>query len=263
MYDKSKDYVKALALDKEAKRIFDSINDSQFSAFAQMAIGGIYSELKETDTALRYARLAYDSASKTENNWVTSYTLLSLGKIYTELKETDSALSCFNQALSSVYNDVELVCDCYLSIAKLYQQRVQKDSSVLYGRKSLDLALQSGFYIDAINASIFLSNAYEKDDIKQSLYFSRQAITYKDSLNSIAQSATQEAFTNFDEQQREQEIENTKTKFQNRLNIYILLSGLLILLLVAIGLWRRNIYRKKSFALLQKQKQKQEKKKKK
>jgi signal transduction histidine kinase len=57
------------------------------------------------------------------------------------------------------------------------------------------------------------------------------------------------------EQELQQKIEQSKLQYKSRLNIYILLAGLLILLIVAVGLWRWNIYRKKSFALLQKQKQ--------
>ena len=53
----------------------------------------------------------------------------------------------------------------------------------------------------------------------------------------------------------QQTIQQTQLKYRNRLNVYILLAGLLILLIVALGLWRRNIYKQKSFALLQKQKE--------
>jgi len=63
----------------------------------------------------------------------------------------------------------------------------------------------------------------------------------------------------FNEQMRQQElqqtIQQTQLKYRNRLNVYILLAGLLILLIVALGLWRRNIYKQKSFALLQRQKE--------
>jgi lysyl-tRNA synthetase class II len=57
------------------------------------------------------------------------------------------------------------------------------------------------------------------------------------------------------QQELKQKIEQNQLQYRNRLNVYVLLAGLLILLLVAGGLWRRNIYRKKSFVLLQKQKQ--------
>ena len=57
------------------------------------------------------------------------------------------------------------------------------------------------------------------------------------------------------QQELQQTIQQTQLKYRNRLNVYMLLTGLLILLIVALGLWRRNIYKQKSFALLHKQKE--------
>src|SRR4030095_16342987 len=36
-------------------------------------------------------------------------------------------------------------------------------------------------------------------------------------------------------------------------NIIVLLAGLIIILIISIGLWRKNIYKQKSYAILQKQ----------
>jgi len=52
-----------------------------------------------------------------------------------------------------------------------------------------------------------------------------------------------------------QKIKQNDLRYRNRLNVYALLAVLIILLLLAGGLWRRNVYKQRSFALLQKQKQ--------
>jgi signal transduction histidine kinase len=63
----------------------------------------------------------------------------------------------------------------------------------------------------------------------------------------------------FNEQLRQQELQQQLAQanlvFRNRLNIYFLLGGLVILLIVAGGLWRRNVFKQRSYALLQRQKQ--------
>ena len=53
----------------------------------------------------------------------------------------------------------------------------------------------------------------------------------------------------------QQKLQQSESQYRNRLNIYMLAAGLLILLIVAGGLWRKNIYKQKSLSLLQKQKQ--------
>jgi signal transduction histidine kinase len=57
-----------------------------------------------------------------------------------------------------------------------------------------------------------------------------------------------------EEQEKQQAAEQAQAKYRNRLFYYLLLAGLLILSTVAGGLWRRNVYRKKSIAQLQRQK---------
>jgi len=57
------------------------------------------------------------------------------------------------------------------------------------------------------------------------------------------------------QQELQQKIEQEHLVNKNRQNIIILLAGLIIILVIAIGLWRKNIYKQKSYAILQKQKQ--------
>ncbi len=57
------------------------------------------------------------------------------------------------------------------------------------------------------------------------------------------------------QQELKQKIEQEQLANRNRQNIIILLGGLFMVLIVAIGLWRKNIYKQKSYTVLQKQKQ--------
>jgi signal transduction histidine kinase len=59
----------------------------------------------------------------------------------------------------------------------------------------------------------------------------------------------------FDEQLRRNEIESAKRTFRSRLQIYGLLSGLMVILLVAILLWRSARQKEKAYALIRAQKQ--------
>ena len=58
----------------------------------------------------------------------------------------------------------------------------------------------------------------------------------------------------FNEQQRQQEMQAAEKAYQNRLQKYLLLAGLAGVLLVVIFLWRNNQQRQKSNAILQRQK---------
>ena len=141
------------------------------------------------------------------------YILLQLGRVQDELGNTDLALSYFRQALPNVDAD-EQFATCYLSIAQLYQRIGKQDSAVFYGAKSLELARKSGLYNNIIDASLFLSPIYENKDLQQALLYSKNAISYKDSLHMMAESATQETFADLDEQERQREIEDAKAELK-------------------------------------------------
>ncbi len=183
IYENSKDYTKAINLYRKAKKAFDSINDSIFSPFAQLAIGKMYLAMHQLDSALYNCEAAYKNAVQIKDNWVPQDILLQLGRIHNELGNTDLALSYFRQTLSKASYANE-VCACYLSIAQLYRKTGTPDSAVFYAGKSLALARESGFYNDIIDASLLLSDIYEKKDPQQALLYSKKAINYKDSLSS-------------------------------------------------------------------------------
>src|SRR4030095_13116564 len=58
----------------------------------------------------------------------------------------------------------------------------------------------------------------------------------------------------FEEQEKQKEIEASKQTYRGRLRMYVLLSGLVALLLIAGILLRSNRHKQKAFVLLQKQK---------
>jgi two-component system, NtrC family, sensor kinase len=79
-------------------------------------------------------------------------------------------------------------------------------------------------------------------------------IAMKDSLFNSKQA---QLFRNidFDEQQRQQEIENVKKTYREQAQKYGLLAGLIVFLSIAIILWRNNRNKQRAYSLLKNQKQ--------
>jgi two-component system NtrC family sensor kinase len=245
VYEFSNDYAKALNLYIQAKKIFDSINDSTFSPFAQLAIGKMYLEMHQPDSALYHCEAAYKNAVQVKDNWVPQIILLQLGRVQDELGNTELALSYFRQTLANAFNTAQ-VCNCYLSIAQLYQRIGKQDSAIFYGAKSFELARKNGLYNDIINASLFLSHIYEHKDLQQAPLYSKNTIVYKDSLHKMAGSATQETFAELDEQKRQREIEDAKAEFKNRFQIYTFIGITFTFLIVASLLYKSSRLKQKA-----------------
>jgi signal transduction histidine kinase len=79
-------------------------------------------------------------------------------------------------------------------------------------------------------------------------------IAMKDSLFNSKQA---QLFRNidFDEQQRQQEMENVKKTYREQVQKYGLLAGLIVFLSIAIILWRNNRNKQRAYSLLKNQKQ--------
>jgi two-component system NtrC family sensor kinase len=252
IYENSKDYRKALNLYGEAKKIFDSTNDSMWAPFAQVAMGKMYLGMHRPDSALYHCEAAYKNAmkylifrTKVKDNWVPQYILLQLGRVQDELGNTELALSYFRQTLANPVNTGE-ICECYLSIAQLYKRIGNQDSAIFYGARSLVSARESGLYNNIINASLFLSVIYEHKNLQQALLYSKNAISYKDSVHKMAESATQDTFADLDEKERQREIEDAKAQFKNRFQIYTFIGITFTLLIVATVLYRSSRLKQKA-----------------
>jgi signal transduction histidine kinase len=133
-----------------------------------------------------------------------------------------------------------------------------KDSSLYYAHKALNVALSKRFAKEAMEAYIQLSSSYELLNTDSALHYYKLAIAAKDNLYN-QEKQRQIISYQFNEELNQEELqhklEQSHLQYRNRLNVYSLLAGLFVLLLAAVGLWRRNIYKQRSFALLQKQKQ--------
>jgi len=146
----------------------------------------------------------------------------------------------------------------YNGIATVFKQMGQVDSAVYYAQEAMKLAQKESLTPNVLDASALLTELYIKKNTDSAFKYQRVMLATKDTLFS-EEKIKQLQNLSFNEQMRQQElqqtIQQTQLKYRNRLNVYILLAGLLILLIVALGLWRRNIYKQKSFALLQRQKE--------
>ena len=213
-------------------------------------LGSIYEEWNRLDSALFYLQKASPS----------SYVFLMLGHTYSKLDSNKLAFGNYQKSISENINRNNLkdITDAYIGLAKLYEKEGKLDSCIYYAKKGYQIAQKASFSKWVFQTSVLLSGIYEKTNISESLNYLKLAMAAKDSMINL-QKMSQYYSSEFSEDMRQQKLQQTleqsQLKYKNRLKLYILFSGLLILLMVAVGLWRRNIYRKKSISLLQKQKE--------
>jgi len=253
-YREQKDYEKSLYYINEARKITRP-SDAGLVSLTDDVVSSVYEQTNQLDSALFYANRALPLQKG------HSYLMYVLGAINSKSGHFSDAQKYYQQALTlSLKDHVQKdVFDTYDGIAELYRREGKLDSAIYFAKLALIPTFGRTFPIDVFRASNLLADIYEIQHKPDSaLKYLRQTIILKDSLYSQQKTRDAQNFT-FNEQLHQQElkqkIEENELQYNSRLHIYILLGGLIVLLIVAAGLWRRNVYRQKSFAQLQKQKQ--------
>ncbi len=220
--------------------------------------------LKQTDSARFYAGKAYQIALDHYHDpkKIEGGVLDDLGLVYFELGEDSIALDYLRTAYTYFTrnnNDVNNYTETVMGLAKCFLKAGLSDSSLYYAKLSFNISKKNGFLNYLSESGGLIADYYKgKHKIDSAYYYQQVGFEAYKTLYSD-ENSKQIQNMSFAEQQREQDVELAKKiaadEYRSRLKIYMLIGGLIILSLLAIGLWRRNIYRKKSFALLQEQKE--------
>jgi signal transduction histidine kinase len=255
-YLEQDDYEQALKYGLQAELFSKSPKvDTETRAIILGLLGSAYEKLNQPDSALYYGLKSYALTKE----WSGIY--LTLGNIYADKGMNAQALEYYRKGIpvaekSAIYIDL---VDIYNGTSKIFVSSNQIDSSVYYAQKSIKQKGVQSYPEGELGAATQLAHIYNQKGMKDStIKYLQLSIALREKLFNREKTREAQSYA-FNEQIHQQElkqkIEQDQLQYRNRLNVYILLAGLLILLLVAGGLWRRNIYRKRSFVLLQKQKQ--------
>ncbi len=246
----------------QSKNMFDSIPLTDMSQLVEQSLAKIYLKMHRLDTALKYAQSSYNQMIKLNNKTVggKATILNTLGLVYDKKGDLDSALNYFYQSLNYSSKDYSYgdIGSTNYQIAKVYQKLNIPDSVVYYANQSLEAAIKGNFYKNMIETSSFLADFYNTRDFKIAYKYSKIAITAKDDLFKLSEKYAYKSVTDFDEKERQYEIETEQIAYKNKIKQYALLSGLGVFFLIAFILYRSNQKEKKAKNLLQQQKDKVE-----
>ena len=208
---------------------------------------GIFNDMGQHDSALLYARKAYEGARSNthihlENNngaFEKSVISLALANAFAGKAAYDSALLYYRRSLSLADNRDINTLDDYNGIAAAYKAMGQADSAIWYAKKVVDSRLGKLYAVGLLRASSLLANSYESQQKNDSaLKYTKLASGLKDSLWNRDKMNVIKNLT-AGEQNKQNELATAKSALQHRYTLYLLLAGF-VMLLVAAGFIIRN-----------------------
>jgi two-component system NtrC family sensor kinase len=163
---------------------------------------------------------------------------------------------------SQQHNNLQDLAEAFVSLANLFSATGNRDSSLWYAKKGLEIFQSIGSPDGLINAYTSLSSIYKsRNNMDSAFIYQGLAMAAKDSLKNV-EKINQFQSIGFDEQLRLRKLEEEKIQVQNKIRSYALLAGIAVFMLIAFLLFRNNRNRRKANTLLQKQKEEIERQKK-
>jgi len=240
----------------ESRKIAESINDSTLYSLTSMNLGQAYMNMDKLDSALIFEQQALQYLNESGYSKYTGFIYNLTGEIYLQKVNYTLAKEYFNKSIQTnmEQQNLNFLSASYVSLSNLFLTTDQKDSSLIYAKKGLEVLKDLGSPTRLLNAYNSLSSSYKKlNEIDSAFLYQGLAMALKDNLNNIEKINLFQGI-GFDEQLRVQELESEKVQTKNKIRIYSLLAGIVVLFLIAFLLYRNNRNRLKANIVLMQQK---------
>lgn len=243
-------YIKSMQLSE------GMINTNASNAYNN--IGNIFAEKKRYTDALTYHLMALNINEKLNDKLGIAASCNSIGSDYFNLKQTDKSLPYHIKAYelaTRIENKPGQAFACN-GIGNINQFKKNYSEAVIYYTKMLRLGTElNNKRIIQLAYANFISLYKETGSFKQALAYTELANNMKDSLSSLErQKQLSELITKYQLEKREKEILilnnekelNKQQMKQQELVRWMLIIGLVILILIIIGIYRRYRFKQKT-----------------
>ena len=240
-------------------RLLRKVNDSIKIATALLNAGDAYFYSRKLDSALIYTRESQIIFQKQNYLIGQAYSLGNMGMLYAEQGKDAIAEENINEAITILeelgnYYPISV----YLTyLADIYVRKNNMKAAFLYAKKSLDLANKYGFKKGISDASLKLSELYEKvGDQPTSYKYYKEHIVYRDSVKNI-ESVQQMANQEVSQKQTELNLKETALNLSNQQKknqkVVMIATAIALFLigLLAFGLFRRNKFIQKTKKIIE------------
>ncbi len=250
------DYQKALFYYRECEKLMAKENVSENIMPISTAMGYLYKDNGNLDTALIYLQKGYQLSLNSDKYPIRPNDFyLHFGEIYYKKGQKDLAMFYFKKSIAAFKGKPE--GQTYQGIALIFRDKNQLDSAKFYAKKSLEVEQKESRPTYIIQSANLLFELYRPNPA-QALKYHLIATNTKDSLfnqekvKQIEKLAYEEREKTARNQRR---IEAHQTDFENQIRIYALSALLIGISLFAFFLYRNNKNKQKANALLHQQKE--------
>lgn len=254
LYGNAGNYEKAVYYFKKALPLAEESKNQRVLSITYTTLGRTYFSAGKKDSALTSLQLAYDYAMEANYDRYLGSILLNTGRVYQSLGNVEKAGEYYTKALNECTRSEYYrgVVASNLALADLFNRGDRSDTVLQLLHNGLAVANNLKAPDLFLRSYTALASFYRKKGNNDSIVkYQTLIIKINDSLFNSKQ-VQQFQNIDFEGQQRLLEVENARKEYQSRMQIYLLLGGLVLILMIAVLIWRTSRNRLKTNALLQK-----------
>lgn len=237
-----------------AIEILEGLDDNIGYAIALENLGDSYLEWGEPDSALVLFNKSGPIFKAQNRNQYLAYNLGNKGLAFAQKGQEIKAEENISEAIAILeeLGDYRPITVYLTYMSDIYADKNDWDAAFGYSLRSLNLAKQYGLKAEMGDAYLKLSELYERTGYASaSLNYYRNYIAYRDSVQNIT-SVQQMAEMEVAQKQIELDLANQQKRTQKIVTISIG-TALFLIFLLAVGLFRRNLYIKRTKTIIEKE----------
>ncbi|MGB5203848.1 adenylate/guanylate cyclase domain-containing protein [Eudoraea sp.] len=238
-----------------AIKIFEDLDERINYAVAVENLGDSYLEWAQPDSALILFNKSGPIFKALQRKDYLAYNLGNKGLAYAQQGEETRAEENISEAIAILeeLGDYRPITTYLTYMSDIYADKNDWDAAFGYSLRSLNLAKKYGLKAEMGGAYLKLSELYERTGYASAaLKYYRNYIAFRDSVQNIT-SVQQMAEMEVSQKQIELDLANQQKRTQKILTISTG-TALFLIFLIAAGLFRRNIYIKRTKAIIEKEK---------
>lgn len=242
----------------EAIDIFKMEQDTFNYAIVLENLGDSYLEWSKPDSALLYFNQSGPLFKKLDKKLPVAYNLGNKGLAFAQLGRPTKAEENIKEAISILeeLGDYRPITTYLNYMSDIYADKEDWDGAFDYALRSLELAKQYGLKVRISSAYLKLSELYERTGYASaSLNYYRKYIAFRDSVvNLTAVQQMADIRRNSENARFQAELSLTQQQRQTQKIVTIATAiALFLIILLAIGLYRRNEFTKRTNAIIEKE----------
>ena len=259
LYVSFPDYKQAKEYLFQAKTLYNQLHISDSDAILVLAnLGYAYRYQNQPDSARFYQQIAYQMAMQLpksrQSAWGNPlpFILRELGVVAEKAGQFGPSFQYLRRAkaVALADNNRQVYVRTCNTLGTLFRQQRQPDSAIYYTRQALTFSLKTGLMIGVLKNSQLLAQLFKAGrQTDSALKYTEQMLIANDSLYN-QQRIKQLESVNVAEQQRRHRLEEKQARFATLVRQLALLSGVGVLLVISLILWRNNRRQRRANTLL-------------